>query len=69
MISLKKESSVGEITPVHLMSEEEAGKRFRLSRENSDGRGLTGNLLRKTTQPNILPPIPARRIRKGANMT
>ncbi len=42
MISLKKESSIGEITPVHLMSEEEAGKRFRLSRENSDGRGADG---------------------------
>ena len=27
MISLKKESSVGEITPVHLMSEEEAGEK------------------------------------------
>lgn len=42
MISLKKESVVGEITPVHLMSEEEADERFRLSRTNPDDSGADG---------------------------
>lgn len=46
MVSLKKESVIMEITPVHLMSEEEADKKFRLSREKSvsgmaDGKSVT----------------------------
>lgn len=56
MISLKKGSSVGEITPVHLMSEEEAGERFRLSRENSGGRGADG---KSVTQNNTAEHIAA----------